>query len=156
MDGKVFNLKTKFYLKNNNLKEAVLKTVSYSQTMYTPKNVNQFPVYPTSQDKMDELSTCFDAKLKDDLTTKLSKINLDKILKSKGTFFTKLNFVIDDKGNFTDIKVSGNETLGRISKEIILKINNEQIDANTKIEPALVNGSAVKMAYSLPIEYAVK
>ena len=80
---------------------------------------------------------------------------LDKILKNSGKYFAKINFVIDEEGNFTNFRISGNDVLGRISKEILIKINTEQTTNNTKIIPAKLNGAPVKINYNLPIEYKV-
>ncbi|SFN14985.1 hypothetical protein SAMN05421738_10796 [Algoriella xinjiangensis] len=128
----------------------------FSQETYNVKTVDQFAIYPTCKDSIDKFAECFDQKLNEDLQTKLSKIKLDKILKTQGEYFAKLNFVVDEEGNFTNIRISGNDVLGRISKEVLLKINNEQIDNETKISPALLNGNPVKINYAVPVKYVIK
>ena len=127
-----------------------------SQEVYNAKTVDQFPIYPTCQDSINDLPNCFDKNLNEDVQKKLSAIKLDKIIKASGRIFTKVNFVINEEGSFSNIKVSGNEILGRIVGEVLLRINQEQTENNTKIIPAKVNGNSVKLNYSLPIEYTLK
>ena len=68
----------------------------FSQETYNVKTVDQFAIYPTCKDSIDKFAECFDQKLNEDLQTKLSKIKLDKILKTQGEYFAKLNFVVDE------------------------------------------------------------
>ena len=68
-----------------------------SQEVYNAKTVDQFPIYPTCQDSINDLPNCFDKKLNEDVQKKLSAIKLDKIIKASGRIFTKVNFVDCDK-----------------------------------------------------------
>ena len=126
-----------------------------AQELTNSKIIDQYAIYPTCEDSIDNLPNCFDTKLNEDVQAKLSKIKLDKILKNSGKYFAKINFVIDEEVNFTNFRISGNDVLGRISKEILIKINTEQTTNNTKIIPAKLNGAPVKINYNLPIEYKV-
>ena len=50
-----------------------------SQEVYNAKTVDQFPIYPTCQDSINDLPNCFDKNLNEDVQKKLSE------------FTTKLN-----------------------------------------------------------------
>ena len=64
--------------------------------------------------------------------------------------------MIDENGNFTNVTSQGNETLARISTQILYKINREQEESATKIKPALVDGNPVKVSFNIPVKYNLK
>ena len=129
---------------------------SFSQEIYTAKNVTQFAIYPGCEEASENYIECFNTKLNDDISEQLAKIKMDKILKGSGDYFAKLFFVIDENGNFTNVTSQGNETLARISTQILYKINREQEESATKIKPALVDGNPVKVSFNIPIKYNLK
>jgi len=67
-----------------------------------------------------------------------------------------MNFVIDENGYFTNITSQGNETLARISTQILYRINREQEEKSTKIKPALVDGNPVKVYFNISVHYTNK
>ena len=129
-------------------------TFTFSQEIYTIKNVSQFAIYPGCEEKTDDYVECFNTKLNHDLEERLSKIKLDKILQKSGDYFAKLNFIIDENGYFSNITSQGNETLGRIATQILYKINREQEENSTKIKPALINENPVKVYFNIPVRYS--
>ena len=128
----------------------------FAQEIHNTKNVSQFAIYPSCEDSTDNYSQCFENKLSEDVSQRLTNIKLDKILKGSGDYFAKLFFVIDENGNFTNVTSQGNETLARISTQILYKINREQEESATKIKPALLDGNPVKVSFNIPVKYNLK
>lgn len=129
-----------------------IHTFTFCQEVYNPKNVDQFAIYPGCEVASDNLK-CFDHQLNEDVSERLSKIKMDKILQGSGEYFAKLNFVIDENGDFITVTSQGDETLARISTQILYKINREQNENASKIKPALINGTPIKVNFSLSIRY---
>ncbi|MGV0756825.1 hypothetical protein ACTS95_14600 [Empedobacter brevis] len=130
-----------------------IHTFSFCQEVYNPKNVDQFAIYPSCEVVSDNYLECFNHQLNEDVSERLSKIKMDKILQDSGEYFAKLNFVIDENGDFITVTSQGDETLARISTQILYKINREQNENASKIKPALINGTPVKVNFSLSIRY---
>ncbi len=126
---------------------------SFAQKIYAPKNVNQFAIYPGCEDSSENQIECFNTKLTENVNERLGQVKLDKILNGAGDYFAKLFFVIDENGNFSNVTSQGNETLARISTQILYKINREQEEASIKIKPALVDGTPVKVNFNISVRY---
>lgn len=134
----------------------LITVFTFSQNIYNSNNVDKFAVYPDCKDESDSYLECFKNKLNEEVSDKLSKMTLDKILHGSSDYFAKLNFVIDENGYFTNITSQGNETLARISTQILYRINREQEEKSTKIKPALVNGNPVKVYFNISVHYTNK
>lgn len=134
----------------------LITVFTFSQDIYNSNNVDEFAVYPGCEDDSNSYLECFKNKLNEEVSDKLSKITLDKILNGSGDYFAKLYFIIDENGYFTNVTSQGNETLARISTQTLYRINREQKENSTKIKPALVNGNPVKVYFNISVLYTNK
>lgn len=112
--------------------------------------VEFLPRFPSCENvsKADQ-KACFDAQLKKEIFKHLKYPERDLNNKKEGTVFVQ--FVVDEKGNFTSIKSAENN---RATNDMRIAVENA-VKKLPKIIPAKQGKKDVKVIYTIPISFKI-
>jgi protein TonB len=112
--------------------------------------VEFLPRFPSCENvsKADQ-KACFDAQLKKEIFKYLKYPERDLENKKEGTVFVQ--FIVDEKGNFTSIKSAENN---RATNEMRIAVENA-VKKLPKIIPAKQGQKDVKVTYTIPISFKI-
>ena len=110
--------------------------------------VEFLPMFPSCKGvSKNDQKECFDKALKTEIFKHLKYPERDLDNKKEGTVFAQ--FIIDENGNFTDIKTADNK---RATEEMRVAVENA-VKKLPKILPAKQGENNVKIRYTIPIAF---
>ena len=126
--------------------------LAFGQQIYSAEDVGQHAIYPKNCTTEKNTKDCFTKSIASDLGNIMTDVAEQF---TKGSYATKINFVINEDGSISDIKPATEDLFGEKSAQSFKLLLAKNEISNKKIQAAKINGKNVKMSYSLPVKLVI-
>lgn len=134
-------------------KKEIVKEVSFDRTVY--EDVDQVPLFVSCIDlskSEEEMEKCSHHKLMEYLGANLKFPDEAKEAKLEGRLISE--FVITEDGDVESVKIVN--PIGYGTSEAVIKVVEGLNNSDLKWKPAMVNGKAVNIKYTLPVKFSLQ